>query len=112
MKRLVTLLFSALLFAQVRSVTLTWVDGVNPTGTTYNVYRAPGACSVITNTYVKINTSAVAALTYIDTTVVPGIYCYAVTAVSGTPPLESTLSMQVNAVIMTTPPVSITLKAQ
>lgn len=62
------------------SVTLNWQDTANPTGTTYNVYRATGLCSG-TPTFSKIAT-AVANKTYVDTTVLPGNYCYQVTATS------------------------------
>lgn len=57
---------------------LTWTDTLNPTGTTYNVYRATGLCSG-TPTFAKIAT-AVAALTYTDKTVTTGNYCFGVTA--------------------------------
>src|SRR5574337_1472862 len=67
------------LFVQSQhSATLTWTDTQNPTGTTYSVYRATGLCSG-TPTFNKI-ASAVAVLTYVDTTVQPGNYCYEVTA--------------------------------
>lgn len=60
------------------SVTLTWVDASNPTGTTYSVYRATGLCSG-TPVFSKL-ASAITAKTYPDTTVTPGNYCYVVTA--------------------------------
>jgi len=60
------------------SVTLTWADTLNPTGTTYSVYRATGLCSG-TPVFSKLAT-AVTVLTYKDTTVTPGNYCYTVTA--------------------------------
>lgn len=69
------------LFAQTQhSVTLNWTDTLNPSGTTYNVYRATGLCSG-TPTFSKIAT-AIAVKTYQDTTVQPGNYCYQVTATS------------------------------
>lgn len=63
------------------SVTLTWIDTVNPIGTTYNVYRAPGLCTG-TPAFFEI-ASAIAILTYIDLAVVPSSYCYEVTASYG-----------------------------
>ena len=70
------------------SVTLTWVDGKNPTGVTYSVYRAVGLCSG-TPTFAKLATG-LAALTYTDTAMNPGPYCYAVTAtVSGSESVQS-----------------------
>jgi hypothetical protein len=60
------------------SVTLAWLDNLNPTGTTYTVYRATGLCSG-TPTFAKI-AAALATKTYQDTTVTPGNYCYTITA--------------------------------
>lgn len=78
------------------TVTLTWVDGKNPTGVTYTVYRATGLCSG-TPTFSKLATG-VAVLTYADTTVTPGNYCYQVTAtVAG---LESSPSNQAAAAVL------------
>lgn len=60
------------------SVTLTWVDPLNPTGTTYNVYRSTGLCSG-TPAFSKL-ASGVSTLTYKDTSVGVGNFCYEVTA--------------------------------
>lgn len=62
------------------TVALSWIDTSNPTGTLYNVYRATGLCSG-TPSFTKV-ASAVAVLKYVDSTVVPGNYCYQVTATS------------------------------
>jgi hypothetical protein len=82
MKIVIAVLFFALSLSAsaqaAHSVNLTWADSTNPTGTTYNVYRATGLCSG-TPAFSKI-ASAVAAKTYQDSTVTPGNYCYAVTA--------------------------------
>lgn len=74
-------ILASLSYAQTdtHAATLTWQDSRNPTGTTYNVYRADGLCSG-TPSWSKI-ASAVTAKTYEDTTVQPGNYCYTVTAV-------------------------------
>jgi|SRR6185437_76950 len=77
------------------SVTLSWVDNSNPTGTTYNVYRASGLCSG-SSVFSKL-ASAVAAFTYVDSTVTVGSYCYQVTAVSNS--VEGAPSNQVNPTI-------------
>lgn len=75
------LLAVATLAAQTtHSVTLTWTDTLNPSGTTYNVYRATGLCSG-TPSFSKI-AAGVATKTYQDTTVTPGNYCYSVSATS------------------------------
>ncbi len=87
-------LFSPAVSAQsTHSVTLVWVDGKNPAGVTYTVYRATGLCSG-TPTFAKLAT-ALATLTYVDSTATPGNYCYEVTAtVSG---MESAPSNTVGA---------------
>jgi hypothetical protein len=73
------LLFASVAHAeQTHSVTMVWGDTLNPAGTTYSVYRAPGLCSG-TPTFAKLAT-ALAVKTYEDTTVTPGNYCYTVTA--------------------------------
>jgi len=63
------------------SAKLTWADTLNPVGTTYTVLRATGLCSG-TPSFATL-ASGVAVMTYIDTTVTPGNYCYEVEASSG-----------------------------
>jgi len=53
---------------------LTWQDTLNPAGTTYTVLRATGLCSG-TPSFATL-ASGLTALTYTDTTVTPGNYCY------------------------------------
>lgn len=60
------------------SVTLTWSDTLNPSSTTYNIYRAVGLCTG-TPTF-SIIATAVPTKTYTDTAVTSGDYCYEVTA--------------------------------
>lgn len=82
MKKLIlaAAVFAAYAYAQTpRSVLLTWEDIENPTGTTYSVYRASSPCGAAT-TFTKI-ASAVSSKTYSDSGIVPGHYCYQVTAV-------------------------------
>jgi fibronectin type 3 domain-containing protein len=81
MKVALTVLFATLSWAQGgHYVTLNWQDSVNPSGTTYNVYRASGSCSD-SPSFSQIATG-IAALTYSDTNVTVGSeYCYEVTAV-------------------------------
>lgn len=81
MKTIPLFIFACLLAAQTptRTVTLTWEDTRNPTGTTYNVYRASGACSVAPD-FAKVNAAPITAKTYDQTGVVPGKYCYVVRA--------------------------------
>jgi hypothetical protein len=81
MKVLILLLFSLSLNAQTptKTVVISWVDTVNPVGTTYVVYRANGACGG-TGIFLPIATG-LTVKTYNDTGVTPGKYCYAATAV-------------------------------
>lgn len=58
--------------------TITITDTINPTGTTYSIYRATGLCSG-TPVFSKLATG-IAILSYVDSTVTPGNYCYQVTA--------------------------------
>ncbi len=67
------------------------------TTTTYNIYRTGAACpaggGVGTLSFVKLNTAPITALTYIDTTIGVGAWCYYVTAVtSGFESFPSTTS--------------------
>ena len=62
------------------SVTLSWDDTQNPTGTTYNLYRAPLRCSQSTNPAFAAIASGITAKTYVDTPVSVGNYCYTVRA--------------------------------
>lgn len=64
-----------------RSVVLSWTDTTNPSGVTYNVYRAPSACTG-TPAFARI-TSGVIPKTFTDANVPYGTYCYVVTAVGG-----------------------------
>lgn len=88
------------------TVKLTWNDTVNPTGTTYNVYRAAAACS--TNpTLTKLTATPLSAMTYTDSAVTNGTtYCYAVTAVG--PGGESAFSNEAPAAIIA-PPSAVTI---
>ncbi len=83
------------------SVTLNWLDLNNPTGTTYNVYRAVGLCGG-TPTFAKL-ASGVTAKTYNDSAVAPGNYCYQVTAsvasIEGPP--SNTINPQVQPFVVT-----------
>jgi hypothetical protein len=68
-------------FAQTHQAVLSWTDTLNPTGTTYTILRSPGMCSGTPS--FSIIASGVTAMTYTDTTVTPGNYCYEVEATSG-----------------------------
>lgn len=105
MRKLAFLFLLGTAFAQqTHSVSLAWQDTANPTGTTYNVYRATGLCSG-TPTFSKLAT-AVTVKTYTDSTVTTGNYCYQVTAVfQGS---ESVPSNSVNPNVPAFPPTGLT----
>lgn len=109
MRNLILILLVAVAYAQTtHSVSLAWQDTANPTGTTYNVYRATGLCSG-TPTFNKI-ASAVTVKTYTDTTITPGNWCYQVTAVfQGS---ESVPSNSVNPNVPAFAPQSLTYTVQ
>ena len=78
-----TILFFVLAFQGnlTRSADLVWTDTVNPTGTTYNVYRAPNTCDVAA-LFAKVAVS-VPDKKYTDSGLLSGAYCYKVTATYG-----------------------------
>jgi hypothetical protein len=81
--KLALLVFALALSALAQSphsVVLKWTDGINPTATTYNVYRSPQSCAPgIMGT--KINSNPITLLTWTDPTVVQNTtYCYTVRA--------------------------------
>jgi hypothetical protein len=102
------LAFSLSAFAQTPTVGLSWTAPpapvapatTPPAAASYNVYRAPGACgSGIV--FAKINTAAVTATTYTDSSAAltpNGTFCYQVTAVSASG-IESVASNQAAATI-------------
>lgn len=63
---------------------LSWTASTTP-GVSYSVWRASGSCPAdfaAATVPVQVNTAAITALSYVDTTVTAGTtYCYAVTAV-------------------------------
>jgi hypothetical protein len=109
----VTIVLAALLigpaaFAQ-HQVVLSWTASTdaaaNPT-LTYNVYRSNTTCALAT-TFAKINASPITAVTYTDTSVGPGSFCYEATAVLNG--VESTNSNTAQAVILPSSPTSLTV---
>jgi hypothetical protein len=97
-------------YGQGHSVVLTWVAPADATSaTTYNVYRLSGACPATapttTSGFTKIATGTTAAVTYTDSTVAPGSYCYIVTDVEAG--VESKPSNDVVAAILPLPPGSL-----
>lgn len=79
------------------SVTLNWVASTSPNVTGYNVYRA----TTSGGPYTRLTANPVAALTYLDTTVLAGqTFYFVVTAVNDSRN-ESTYSNQATAIIPT-----------
>lgn len=106
---IVFLILAAGLQAQTtHSVTLTWTDTLNPSGTTYTVYRATGLCSG-TPTFSKL-ASALTGKTYLDSTVIPGNYCYEVTATLNG--MESAPSNTAGAPVPSFPPSQLSVTVQ
>jgi len=79
MKLWAALLLAVIAQAQTtHSVTLAWTDSLNPSGTTYSVYRAPTACSnspVFAKVAINLTIKS-----YLDSNIAPGSYCYQVSA--------------------------------
>ncbi len=109
MKNLLLLFTAAILSAQGHNVTLNWTDTLNPAGTTWNVYRAPSACTA-SSVFVKLTATALTVKTYTDSTVVSGSYCFQVTAVLNG--VESVPSNQASAVYPFAPVLQIPLTIQ
>jgi len=109
MKLFLLAFWASVLMAQTQhSVTVSWTDVLNPAGTTYSVYRATGLCSG-TPTFSKI-ASALTVKTYLDSTVIPGNYCYAATAsVNG---MESAQSNTAGVAVPSFPPTALTVVVQ
>jgi hypothetical protein len=107
----------ALAQTQTHSATLTWTDTLNPSGTTYNVWRLTGTCPTTAPTstpptgFTQINTSAITLKTYQDTAVTGGsTYCYVITAVNSGG--QSAPSSDIPATIPTLyPPTNLTVTA-
>lgn len=105
------------LIASGHSTTLTWtasvdIPGAIPAGSGYNVYRASGTCpaSGAPTGAIKLNSTVVAALTYIDSTITPGQWCYyATTLLNG---VESVPSNSVQGATPVAPPTNVTIPNQ
>lgn len=94
------------LHAQARHVDLTWTasSSAGQVSVSYNMYRTAGACPGAT--FAKINTTPIGTLTYSDTTISIGSYCYyATTAAAG---LESVPSNKAQADVVPLPPSGLT----
>lgn len=81
-------------------VTLTWAAS-STTGATYNVYRLAGACPAVLTGGTKI-ASALTTLSFADTTVTTGLWCYWGTTQVGT--VESGPSVAVLINVAPQPP--------
>lgn len=80
---MIILIFAGATQAQAHSVTLTWTGSVDSTAS-YIVFRSAGACPATPGaTFAQIGTTATNILTYTDSTVAAGTYCYYVEATLG-----------------------------
>lgn len=91
--------------SSTRIVSLAWEDVLNPAGTAYNVYRAPGQCS--TSSVFSMISSGITLKTYDDTGLSTGTYCYHVTATANG--LESLPSNTASAKVLPHPPTKLTV---
>ena|SRR5215472_4266326 len=83
-------LFTGRLNAQTHKATLTWT--LSPDDTPMNcstagicsqtVYRASGSCGIASN-FIVLATLDQLAITYVDTTIIPGTWCYGVSFSEG-----------------------------
>lgn len=113
MKRLALFVLLTLLatpaFAQGHQVNLSWAASVDA-GATYNVYRKAGTCPAPPLTgFTKVNSVAISGLTYSDTSVSAGVFCYYATAVVGG--AESVPSNAVSATVPVGPPSNLSITA-
>lgn len=95
--------------AQSHSASLTWTLSADDTTTecsvagavcSQNVYRAAGACTQASPTFVLLSNQSAATVAYTDATVTPGTWCYAVSfVIQGTESLKATaqVSLQPSA---------------
>ena len=119
MKKLVLLIIGVCLLTSARAqtftatATLTWTDSINPSGTTYYVYRAAGTCPSPlvwpASTFSIISgTTPITGLSYSDTTpLIAQTYCYTITSVVGG--ISSGPSPTAQAVITPAAPGSLTV---
>lgn len=112
MRKLAALLAMALIAlaapmaALAHTANISWTNSTDTSNT--NVYRLAGACPTGTLTgFAKLNASPVTTGSYVDSTVVPGPYCYYVTATLNG--VESVPSGTVAAVVPVAPPSGLTL---
>lgn len=112
-----TMLLAGSLMAAGHSTVLSWtastdIPGAIPAGSGYNVYRSTGACPATGSptSAVKLNTAVVAALTFTDSTVTAGQWCYyATTLLNG---VESVPSNSVQGAIGVLPPSNVHITSQ
>ena len=112
MKRIILIcgllsLFAGSARAQTHSASLTWTLSTDDTTTecsvagaacSQNVYRAAGACTQTSPTFVLLSNQGAAAVAYTDATVTPGTWCYAVTfQIQGTESVKATATVTLPA---------------
>lgn len=102
---LAALTLSVSAHAQAHSASIKWTASID-TGVTYNVYRLIGSCPTTVTGFTKI-TSSVSVLTFIDSTVTAGNYCYYVT--SSLNGAESVPSNLASAVILPAAPTAVSI---
>ncbi len=96
-----TILVSVSVAEKTHTATVVWTDPDNPSGAaTYSVYRATGLCSG-SPTFSKVAT-ALTALSYVDSSVTVGTYCFQITATQSN--VESAASPSGSGTVQPFPP--------
>lgn len=90
------------------TVLLAWQDGINPAppATTYNVYRGNAACA--SNPVFSPISTGLQVLTFTDSGMAVGKYCYYATAIDAASGLESTPSNMVDVKVLPHAPTAMT----
>lgn len=71
------------LMAKAHSASVSWTASADAqSGLTYTIARGTGACTPTVPT-LTVLASGLTATSYVDSSVVPGVYCYSITAVMG-----------------------------
>ncbi len=103
---LVLVLVSFPAFAHAHSATVSWTASTDAqTGLTYTISRGAGACTP-TVPALAVLASGLTAVSYTDSTVVPGTYCYSVVATMGG---STSTPLQGTGVIPVAPPTTIVI---
>jgi hypothetical protein len=92
--------------AKAHTATVSWTASPDAqTGLTYSISRGTGACTPTVPT-LTVLANGLTAVSYTDSTVVPGTYCYSVVAVMGG---QTSTPLQGTGLIPVAPPTTIVI---